>query len=241
MHTPASPSPQLESPPQLQSPRSSVPGVGQQPSDQDLLRAWLAGDGQAGERLFGRYYAELGRYFGRLVSAQESRDLVQETFMNLCASVPKLRERAHEGVEFCPYLFGIARNIFYYHLRRRYRGQALMRCLDQHAPHEDLGPLQLLTTLDDGERLLSCLRELPREARLMIEQYYWDDMTALKLSDDHHIPAATIRTRIFHLKRRLSKAVNVCESSPTSAGLDARVQCMSHLLERGPLRLDSLD
>lgn len=228
------------SPPQPQSSAlSSIVPPGRQPSDQNLLIAWLADDGQAGERLLGRYHAELSRYFGRLVSAQECRDLVQETFMNLCASVPKLRERVNEGVEFRPYLFGIARNIFNCHLRRRYRAQFLMYALDQRAPHEDPDPLQVLTTLDHSERLLTCLRELPQEARLMIEQYYWDDMTAVELSDDHHIPAATIRTRIFHLKRRLSTAVQACESSSTHVGLDARVESMSQLLERGPSRLDS--
>jgi len=87
-----------------------------EPSDQQLLERWRAGDKQAGEELLLRYFVSLRSFFlPRLHDEDRVKDLVQDT---LLAAVEK-RDRLPEGVPFQAYLFGIARNKYRQEVGRR--------------------------------------------------------------------------------------------------------------------------
>jgi DNA-directed RNA polymerase specialized sigma24 family protein len=86
-------------------------------SDQELLRAWRAGDREAGGTLFERHFAAIRRFFRNKVDHQVE-DLVQRTF----TACVEARDRFRGDSSFRTYLFAIAHNVLRDHIRRRRRG-----------------------------------------------------------------------------------------------------------------------
>ena len=84
------------------------------PDDFDLLTAWRRGDRAAGSELFARHF---GAVFGFFRSKVEhvAEDLTQQTFLACVEARDDFRGTAN----FSVYLFVIARNMLYGHLRRK--------------------------------------------------------------------------------------------------------------------------
>jgi RNA polymerase sigma-70 factor (ECF subfamily) len=158
-------------------------------SDTELLYAWRAGDGLAGQQLFKRYYTPIARFFSNKINDPPG-DLVQETF----TACVKGRDRIREGGSFRGYLFGVAYNVLTGYLRRRY------------AKHEDLGSMSILDLdpspsvvmhrSEEVRLLLQALRTLPIELQVVVELRYWEQMNSSEIGRVLGIPAATIRSRL---------------------------------------------
>lgn len=170
----------------------------------ELLRRWIAGDRRAGDRLFACYYPQLLRYFGRAVSAQEQAELTQETLMQLCVSAKSAVE-ATNGVR--SYVFGIARNVLNLHLRRSYSRRKLDEQLARGVEPEGPVPSLAVDTVRQRAQLLEQLEQLPAETRSLLQAYYWEGRTAAALGEELGIPPCTVRTRLYHCKRRLREAL----------------------------------
>jgi len=158
-------------------------------SDAELLYAWRAGDGLAGQQLFKRYYESVARFFANKIN-EAPGDLVQETFM----ACVKGRERIREDGSFRGYMFGVAYNVLRGYLRRRY------------AAHDELGstsiadldpnPSVVMHRSEEVRLLLRALRTLPLELQVVVELRYWEQMNSSEISRALGIPAATIRSRL---------------------------------------------
>ena len=89
--------------------------------DRSLLDAWAAGDRDAGEALFARYFEAVVRFFQNKLS-RDHDDLIQQTFLGCVESRAGFRG---DG-SFRAFLFGVAHNVLGKHLRRRYREPAAL-------------------------------------------------------------------------------------------------------------------
>jgi RNA polymerase sigma factor (sigma-70 family) len=162
-----------------------------------LLERWRAGDARAGQDLFARHFADIYRFFEHKVP-NEAEDLTQRTF----AACVEGRERFRGQATFRTYLFAIARNQLYSHLRGMPRGE--------HIDFEVTSIADIVTSLSSRvgrarqiEQLRAVLRELPAEQQLLLELHYWHDFDASALADVFEVPSGTIRVRLLRARKAL--------------------------------------
>ncbi|MEM9459184.1 MAG: sigma-70 family RNA polymerase sigma factor [Myxococcota bacterium] len=176
-------------------------------TDAELLYAWRAGDTEAGQQLFKRYYGPVARFFANKIR-EAPGDLVQETFMG-CV---KGRDRIREGSNFRSYLFGVAYRVLTSYLRHRYEAPddlASVSVLDL-----DPGPSTILHRSEEVRLLLQALRTLPLELQVVVELRYWEQMTSTDISHVLGIPAATVRGRLRTGRTRLEEVLRTLPASP---------------------------
>ena len=176
----------------------SVVGV---EADLELLLAWRDGNDSAGQQLFERWFDRLYRFFCNKVG-QDVDDLVQET---LFACV-RGRDAFRGDASFRTYVFAIARNRLVKHREQFARegkeefDQARVRALDA-------SPSTLACERQEQRALLRALRRLPLELQVLLELYYWEDMTSAELAEVLEIPHGTVRTRIRRGKQLVREAL----------------------------------
>lgn len=177
--------------------------------DQRLLDAWRGGDEDAGETLFERYYEGLSRFF-RSKAGDGAADLIQRTFLILLETQARMRE----GTSFHCYLFGIARNVLYEHYRGKRR--AGERFQPDETSMEDFAPgaTSLIAQAQETQLLLQALRRIPVESQVILELYYWEQMTAKEIADVLEVPEGTARTRIRRAKQLLEGQLEALAESP---------------------------
>ncbi|MFZ6181966.1 RNA polymerase sigma factor [Nannocystis pusilla] len=179
------------------------------PDDQQLLESWRRGDEDAGERLFEHYYEGLARFF-RSKAGDGAADLIQRTFLILLETKSRMRE----GTSFHCYLYGIARNVLYEHYRGKRRDGE--RFQPDENSVEDLGPTPttLMAQAQETRLLLQALRHIPLESQLILELYYWEQMTAKEIADVLEVPEGTARTRIRRAKQLLEAQLEALADTP---------------------------
>ncbi len=85
-------------------------------ADSDLLQRLKAGDEAAFDEVFGAYRPRLYAFLLRMCGRRElAEDLLQETWLRLVDRAVDLRE----DTRFGPWLFRVARNLYFSHLRAR--------------------------------------------------------------------------------------------------------------------------
>jgi RNA polymerase sigma factor (sigma-70 family) len=189
--------------------RAAVCSQALMPDDQELLEAWRRGDEDAGEALFERCYEGLARFF-RSKAGDGAADLIQRTFLILLET----RSRMREGTSFHCYLYGIARNVLYEHYRGKRRDGERFQP-DQNSV-EDLGPTPttLMAQAQETRLLLQALRRIPLESQMILELYYWEQMTAKDVADVLEVPEGTARTRIRRAKQLLEAQLTALADTP---------------------------
>jgi RNA polymerase sigma factor (sigma-70 family) len=165
--------------------------------DLALLDRWRGGDQRAGEELFGRHFADVFRFFEHKVGL-EADDLAQRTFLACVAS----RDRFRGQSSFRTYVFAIARNELYSHLRARPKGELI--------DFEATSIAELVTSAGSrldrartAEALRAVLRELPAEQQLLLELHYWHDLDAGQLAEVFDVPPGTVRVRLLRARNAL--------------------------------------
>ncbi len=171
--------------------------------DVALFEAWRDGDRGAGAELIRRHYDSVVRFF-RTKTGAAADELVQQTFLACAEALGRYRGEAG----FRAFLFGIARHKFYEHLRRRAR----------HARVDaDFGVTSVLD-LDPGistvaaersaQRLMvAALQRIPAELQLVLELYYWEDLSVSELAEVLDVPAGTIKSRLHRGRKLLREAM----------------------------------
>jgi RNA polymerase sigma factor (sigma-70 family) len=171
-------------------------------SDPALLSSWAAGDLQAGDRLFRRHAPAVVRFFRNKISA-DLEDLVQQTFLRGLEG----RDRYRGESSFGGYLIGIAYRVLADYYRARYRVQPALG-LDEISLY-DLSPSPSLAVAERREHqlLLTALRQLPLMYQVVLELYYWEEMTSRAIAETLEIPHGTAQTRLARGRELLADRV----------------------------------
>ncbi len=142
-----------------------------EPSDEQLMQAYVAGDRSAFERLFERWSPRLQRSFVRAgMRHDEAGDLLQQTFLHL----HRARHDFRPGAPLRPWIFTIAMN-----LRRQYM-RRLGRKPEQ--PLDDDGP-EPAAPQDDpdagflGRTIRAALAKLPESQREVIALHWFEGLS----------------------------------------------------------------
>lgn len=186
-------------------------------TDQELLERWRAGDRDAGNELFERYFSSICRFFENKIQG-DVEELVQATFM---ACVDN-RDRFRGQSSFRTYLFSIARYQLYGYFRRNQRdGKALDFGVTSLA---DLGasPRSEIARGEQHKLLLAALCSLSVEQQLLLELHYWEGMDMAELAEVFDIAQTTVRTRLFRARQALHE--RMASLSDTPGTLDMSVE-----------------
>lgn len=175
----------------------AVPSV----SDSELLRAWRAGDRRAGGELFARHFDSVYRFFRNKVD-DPFEDLVQRTFM----ACLEARDRFREEASFRTFLFAIASNLLKEHLRSKHRDVEVD--FDRESI-VDLGAglSSVMAAREQARLVLHALRKIPLDCQVLLELYYWEELTGPELAAFLGVPEDTARSRLRRAKKLLQMAL----------------------------------
>lgn len=189
-------------------------------SDLELLASWRDGDQASGSELFRRYFDPLYRFFVNKV-AVEAEDLMQNTWM-ACVRYGDSLERASS---FRAYLFTVARNELYRHLRAR-RPDTEVDFGASSIIDLSPSPVTVLGSAERERRLLGALRSLPVESQVILELHYWEDLTTAELAEILELPHGTAKSRLRRAKQLLDQALHRGRKATDTDAMDRWVRSM---------------
>ncbi len=171
--------------------------------DELLVTLIWAGDRAAAERLAIRWQPRLLRTARRLIGhEEEALAAVQDSWLSILRGLPRLDDPAR----FRPWAFSI--------LRRRcvdsIRGLQSRRARDGG----DADMLEMPAPGDEPEERIAILQAfaaLPHEQRLAAHLFYIEGLTLAEIAAASDIPAGTVKSRLFHARKRLKQ---VLETEP---------------------------
>lgn len=159
-----------------------------------------AGDQQALRALFMRYKLQVYRFIERIVrNGAVAEEQTNEVFLDLWRNAKSFQGQSSPHT----WILAIARNKAFSTMRRR-REQPI----DGEEMHEladdDAGP-EISTLLGDkAARLRQCIDGLPPEHRMIVDLVYYHDLSVAEASEVAGVPEGTVKTRLFHARKRLS-------------------------------------
>lgn len=184
-------------------PKNLVGYAGPVETDAELLAAWRAGDPRAGSRLFDRHYDRLLRFFKNKVG-DELYDLIQQTLLACLESHDRLRD----DTRFSTFLLGIARNVLLQHYRTRARKHGKLDFgVSSVADLMLAGGTTILARRQRDRVLLDALRQLPIDDQIVVELYYWEELSAGQIAELHEVPEGTIRSRLRRARQQLERVM----------------------------------
>jgi len=200
--------------------------------DLALLARWQAGDQQAGTQLFRRYFPAIRRFFRNKVGPQEVEDLVQRTFAGLVEAVGQFRRDA----SFRVFLFAVARHqLFKFlrdHGRREARHAADLGVSSIHALGQS--PSSILAADQHQGIVQEALQRIAVEHQVVIELYYWEEITGPEIAEILGIAPATVRTRLHRARHSLQEEIQKLLAGRKRTGatfdLDAAVRSVGSRL-----------
>lgn len=171
-------------------------------SDQELLSAWAGGAAEAGAELVSRHYDSIMRFF-QTKAPHHADDLVQHTFLECGEGAPRYQGRG----SFRSFLFGIARNLLYDHIRRDLRAGL----------HTDFDAISVADLHDgvstqaakraESRIVLAALQQIPLESQVLIELYYWEDLSMGELAAAIDVPLGTAKSRLHRARCQFRRAL----------------------------------
>lgn len=181
-------------------------------NDEALLEAWRGGERRAGNELFQRHFEPVRRFFVNKTDGDAS-ELVQRTFLGCVAAQSRFEGRS----SFRTFLFAIAHNVLREHYRARSRSGReddvdALSIVDLGA-----GPSTVLHAQREQRALLLALRRIPLQFQVVLELYFWEQMTGGEIGEILSIPEDTARSRIRRGKELLKSALEQVASSPEIA------------------------
>ena len=181
----------------------------EQMSDRELFDAWTRGERRAAAELFERHYDALDRFFRNKV-LDSHEDLVQQTF----AACIESRDRFRGESSFRTYLFAIAHNMLRAHFRSRKRESAHLEFTEVSARDLAPGPSTMFRAQREQQLLLEALRQIPLDYQVVLELYYWEELSGSAIAAIVELPENTVRSRIRKGKQLLEKKMKVLAHNP---------------------------
>jgi len=143
--------------------------------------------------LYRKHGAEILNYLARRCPADEARDLLQETFLQVVRHGERL-----DGVTMPrAWLFGIARNILASHYRQQPQ-DSIEHLLESPAPNAEDARLPAVR-----EAIAELAPELRETLELRIEQ----ELSYEEIAGVLDVPVGTVRSRLHNAVRRLRAAL----------------------------------
>jgi RNA polymerase sigma-70 factor (ECF subfamily) len=165
-------------------------------SDEELMLAYQKGDAAAFRELFERYTPQLTRILQRDIgSADDVRDLVQQTFLQL----HRARHDFRTDRKLRPYLITIALNLKRQHLRTLAR-RPRMTDLDSVQPAAQTRSAE---SRDNAHKLREALAALPAAQRDAIVLHWFEGFSFAEVAEILGIKLSAVKVRAHRGYQRL--------------------------------------
>lgn len=180
--------------------RMSAPGnQPTTPSDGEEVRAYLAGDGEAFDRLVDRYQRRALRLCQRLLGFEDGRDLFQDVFLQVYRSLPGLREPEAFRTWLLRITIRLARR------RRKARSrQHKVELTDVIAPGES----DPASHGEDLDAMRQALQELPERQREVVLLRHYECLSYAELAQVLGIREDAARANHYQALRRLRQKLH---------------------------------
>jgi RNA polymerase sigma-70 factor, ECF subfamily len=170
-------------------------------SDEVLIGRIAGGDRLAMQVLFARHHVRVYRFVLRLVRNEASaEDLISEVFLDVWRQAAKFEGRSAVST----WILSMARFKALSTLRRRTEEE-----LDDETAgtieDTDDDPETALAKKDKGAALRQCLERLSAEHREIVDLVYYHEKSVAEVSSIVGIPEATVKTRMFYARKKLSE------------------------------------
>ncbi|MCB9613269.1 MAG: RNA polymerase sigma factor [Sandaracinus sp.] len=167
----------------------------------DRLRA---GEPAAVAEAYDTHGAAVLAFSRRLVGdPAAAQDLTQEVFLTL----PKVARRFEERASLRSFLLSIAVNHARHHVRAASRRRAAMERFAHEPEGSHESPDQRLARRQLADALQRALDELPLDQRVAFVLCEVEERTSVEVAEIVGAPEATVRTRLFHAKRKLRESL----------------------------------
>jgi RNA polymerase sigma-70 factor (ECF subfamily) len=187
-------------------PSATAPAI----SDEALIGRIAAHDALAMQVLFMRHHVRIYRFIVRLVrDRQQAEDLVSDVFLDIWRQAAKFEARSAVST----WLLAIARFKTLSSLRRRHE-EELDEATAAAIPDTGDSPETAIQKKEQTGLLRDCLTRLSPEHREIIDLVYYQAMAIAPVAAVLGIPENTVKTRMFHARKRLSALLG-------AAGMDA--------------------
>lgn len=177
--------------------------------DRDLLNAVARGDKRALEQLYVRHSTRLHRFLERMMGNRAmAEEVMNEVFLAAWQSAGRYEGRS----EPLTWLLSIAHNKAASAMRKRREATTLLNEAELVADTADTPEVQLQKQ-DKGEIMRDCMTALSAEHRTILDLVYYQDRSVAEAAEILAIPEGTVKTRMFHARKRLSELL-------TARGID---------------------
>ena len=171
-------------------------------TDDDLLRRIRSGDQLALKTLYGRHHVKIFRFAMRLLRSETSaEDVVSEVFVDVWRNATNFEGRS----EASTWLLAIARNKAFSMLRKTKKEDELDEAAVAEIEDESDTPEVTLQKKNKGDLLRALLAQLSPPHREVMDLVYYHDKTVEEVALIVGAPEGTVKTRMFHARKRLSE------------------------------------
>jgi RNA polymerase sigma-70 factor, ECF subfamily len=165
-----------------------------------LVQRLQDGDASALTMVYRQHHVAIRAFAQRLVGDIEAaEDLVQDVFVAL----PKAISRFRNDCALRTFLVSIAVNHAKNHVRSAARRRAALARLAREPEPASPDPERDAARVELADRLMLALDALPLEQRVVIVLAEIEERTSAEIGVIVGAPEGTVRTRLFHAKRKL--------------------------------------
>jgi RNA polymerase sigma-70 factor (ECF subfamily) len=193
----------------------SVPGAAAA-ADNALVARLREGERAAVEEAYRAHHVAIRGFARRLVGdTAAAEDIVHEAFVAL----PRAIRRFRGDGSLRSFLIGVAANHSRRHVRSAMRRR---RATERLAAHEELMPhtvdaTEQLSNKQLAGKLWAALDELPIDQRVVFVLCEAEQRTSVEVAEIVGAPEGTVRTRLFHAKRKLREKLALETDDPAPA------------------------
>ena len=156
-----------------------------------------------------RLYGFLLRQTG---NAQEAEDIAQETFIRSYYALKDYPAQKIQSLKLKPWLFKIALNIFYNRQRERTLLQTSLDSEETNAAQEIADeayePDEEVWRSEQRQEVEQLVTSLPERYRVVINLYYFEELSYSEIADLLHQPVGTIKAQVHRGIALLRKTVD---------------------------------
>jgi RNA polymerase sigma-70 factor (ECF subfamily) len=176
--------------------------------DSSLVQLAQQGNARAFEALVVKYQRRIARHVARHVRhAGEVEEVVQETFMKAYRGLPSFRGDS----SFYSWLYRIASNTAFSHLRRGHREEPLADADDERGEPFEPGvtdaesPERTLMASQMADAVRQGLQRMPAELADALTLFEVEGKSYPEIAQMLDIPVGTVRSRIFRAREALAR------------------------------------
>jgi RNA polymerase sigma-70 factor, ECF subfamily len=171
-------------------------------TDEELMQKVQQGSEAALTEIYQRYSTPLLRYFTRMLwhDVEAGQDFLQDLFLKVLDSPGRFDTTR----KFSTWIYSVAHNMCKNEYRRRENRESIVIPIERSS--SDLS--NLIDERDFKSRLDFLLETLDEESKALFLLRYEQEFDLAKISSILGIPVGTIKSRLFYLRKGLSKELN---------------------------------